>query len=113
MNKLATVGIAAALAATLATTASAAPHRPFRHYNPPIHRHGGWNPAPFVAGTILGLGAIAAINAANSAPVYAVPAGPDPHVDWCYRAYPNSYDVTTNTFIGQDGRRYYCDSPYN
>ena len=34
------------------------------------------------------------------------------HVEWCYDRYRSS-DARTDTFMGYDGRRHYCNSPYN
>lgn len=34
------------------------------------------------------------------------------HVDWC-RARYRSYNPQTDTFLGYDGYRHYCYSPYN
>ena len=33
------------------------------------------------------------------------------HVEWCLNRY-RSYNPRTNTFMGYDGRRHYCRSPY-
>ncbi|WP_373504128.1 BA14K family protein [Aestuariivirga sp.] len=37
--------------------------------------------------------------------------GGDAHVAWCLNRY-RSYDPRTDTFMGYDGRRRYCRSPY-
>jgi hypothetical protein len=34
------------------------------------------------------------------------------HYRWCRKRY-RSYDARTNTFMGNDGRRHRCDSPYD
>ena len=33
------------------------------------------------------------------------------HVQWCYDRY-RSYDARSNTFMGYDGYRHECNSPY-
>lgn len=37
--------------------------------------------------------------------------GYDAHVEWCLNRY-RSYNPRTDTFLGYDGRRHYCRSPY-
>jgi hypothetical protein len=38
--------------------------------------------------------------------------GYDDHVQWCLNRY-RSYNPRTDTFMGYDGRRHRCNSPYN
>jgi hypothetical protein len=79
-------------------------HGGYRHY------HNGWyynNPwwlaAPFVAGAVVG---------AYAAPrVYYDNDYGGGHVEWCLNRY-RSYDPRTNTFLGYDGYRHECNSPY-
>jgi len=38
--------------------------------------------------------------------------GGDGHVQWCLKRY-RSYNPRTDTFVGHDGHRHHCRSPYN
>jgi hypothetical protein len=42
---------------------------------------------------------------------YIQPAGGSRHVRWCYDRY-RSYDARSNSFLGYDGDRHRCRSPY-
>lgn len=44
-------------------------------------------------------------------PYYIQPTGGSRHVRWCYDRY-RSYDARSNTFLGYDGDRHRCRSPY-
>jgi Ni/Co efflux regulator RcnB len=68
--------------------------RSFRHH----HRHYRYGPSIgfsfIVPGVTLGIGG-----------------GSSSHVDWCLNRY-RSYDPSTDTFLGYDGYRHRCNSPY-
>ena len=94
------LGIAAAIAALAVGTASPALAQ--------RHHHGGNNAAGAAAiGLLGGLALGAAIGNAQPPPppptVYYAPApayaGPNPHVDWCYRNTPG-YNPYDNTYQG-------------
>ncbi|MER2605458.1 MAG: BA14K family protein [Siculibacillus sp.] len=76
---------------------------PVRH-RPPIHHHGGggYDPGAAVAAGVIGLaaGAIIAGAAADGA-------RGDRHVQRCLNRY-RSYDPSTDTYIGNDGRARRC-----
>ena len=42
---------------------------------------------------------------------YGYRGGADDHVEWCLARY-RSYNPRTDTFLGYDGQRHYCNSPY-
>jgi hypothetical protein len=65
-----------------------------RHYR--HHRDGFWYSTPFWLSLTLPLAA----QQSGSA-----------HVRWCYNRY-RSYDARTDSFMGYDGRRHRCNSPY-
>jgi len=44
-------------------------------------------------------------------PYYIQPTGGSRHVRWCYDRY-RSYDARSNSFLGYDGDRHRCRSPY-
>lgn len=78
-------------------------------------RHRGWGGS----GVFLGLGLAPFYNGYYDdpydygyydAPTYYVPRG-SRHVRWCYSRY-RSYDARSNTFMGYDGYRHRCRSPY-
>ncbi|CAN7553149.1 BA14K family protein [Rhizobium sp. LjRoot30] len=77
-------------------------HRGYRERRRGYRRHsdGFWYPlAAFGAGAIIG-GAIA--NSRNDG---------GSHEEWCANRY-RSYSVRTDTYVGNDGRRHRCNSPY-
>ncbi|MBL8893800.1 MAG: BA14K family protein [Rhizobiales bacterium] len=81
----------------------------YRHgaYN---HYHNGWyyNSPWWVAGPIIG----GALVGAYAAPrVYYDDGYGDGHVQYCFNRY-RSYDPRSNTFLGYDGYRHECVSPY-
>jgi hypothetical protein len=105
MNKIITLGTAAVVAAGLtlgvAAPASAAP--PWWYHR---HHHAyGWAPGPAIGAGILGFAAGAAL--ANSARANSYAIG-DGHVAACEDAY-RSYDPRTDTYLGYDGMRHYCE----
>ena len=67
--------------------------RSFRHHH--HHRHGpSFGFSFIVPGVTLGLGG-----------------GSSAHVHWCLNRY-RSYDPSSDTFLGYDGYRHRCNSPY-
>ena len=74
----------------------------------PVYKHyQQFNAAPFVFG--FALGALTAPYWYDE-PVYA---GYDPHVLWCLRAYPNTYNPARNTYYIRPGVIAVCISPYS
>ena len=62
-------------------------------------------------------GIVAARSSLLEAPAYgygynAYSGGGGGHVQWCYDHY-RSYDARSNTFMGYDGYRHECNSPYD
>lgn len=113
MRKFLAIGAAAAIAAVSAV-AMAGP----ASADPP-HHHYYSAPGVGIAAGILGLWAGAAMaNRYYSEPYYDGyyhdyyggyrPYDSRGHVAACFRAY-RSYDVRTDTYIGYDGRRHYCE----
>ena len=141
MKTIASVAIAAVIAATSLTTTIApasagsfkfgvhhysgghhhGSHHRNRHYR---HRHNSGPGAAIAAGAILGL----AFGALSTPSYYYPPtyprqrypayypyaAGPgmnSQHVSFCYSRY-KSYNANTNTWLGYDGYVHQCVSPY-
>ena len=78
-------------------------HSHYRHY------HGGYyysNPWWRHSGPVIALGI-----APSYGYGYNSYRGGGDHVQWCYNRY-RSYDVRSNTFMGYDGYRHECNSPY-
>lgn len=78
-------------------------HGGYRHYrNGWYYNSPWWVAGPLIGGALLG---------AYAAPrVYSDNYG-DGHVQYCLNRY-RSYDPRTNTFMGYDGYRHECNSPY-
>ncbi|WP_239025350.1 BA14K family protein [Rhodoligotrophos defluvii] len=88
-----------------------------RRYHGPRYRHrrpgygyyhrGYYYRTPWWVGPAVGLGIAGAIaGAAGRA------AGSSAHVAWCQDRY-RSYDPSTDSYMGYDGRRHRCYSPYS
>lgn len=78
------------------------------------HYHNGWyyNSPWWLAGPIIGgalVGAYAAPRIYDNN--YYDDGDGDGHVQYCFNRY-RSYDPRTNTFMGYDGYRHECNSPY-
>jgi hypothetical protein len=78
-------------------------HR-YRHGRYRYHYGGWWYPRRWWAGPTIALGI------APLAGAYGSTYG-DAHVQWCLNRY-RSYDPSTDTFMGYDGYRHRCNSPY-
>ncbi len=80
--------------------------RPYYGHNRRYHRRN--NDAAIAAGIAgLAVGAIVAGSAANNTRYRAS----SDHHAYCHSRY-RSYDARSGTFVGYDGRRHYCRSPY-
>jgi hypothetical protein len=78
------------------------PRYRFRHGNYRYRYGGWWYASPWwYAGPTVGL---------TIAPGVAY-GGSDAHVEWCLDRY-RSYDPESDTFLGYDGYRHPCNSPY-
>jgi BA14K-like protein len=74
-------------------------HGPYRYY-----RHGYWYDTPWWTLAIpFGLATGAIIAGSNNGSA---------HVRWCSERY-RSYNPRTNTWVGNSGRVYQCNSPYD
>lgn len=81
-------------------------HGSYRHY------HGGyWYSSPWWhrSGAVIALGVAPAYGYGYGYNAYN--GGGGDHVQWCYDHY-RSYDARSNTFMGYDGYRHECNSPY-
>jgi hypothetical protein len=124
MNRIVSIALAGAVAATSLGTASgtaSAGWRPHPNYYWQPH----YRPAPapdaggaLAAGLLFGLafGAIASAAAAPPAPYYDAPppaygVGWGEHVAWCRANYP-AYNINTDTFIDVNGYVHACVGPY-
>lgn len=110
MNRLIAIGSALAVAAGVSLAAAApasAQMGPWWWHNHHHYYHGYYGPGPAIGAGILGFAAGAAIaGAANNDRVYV--SGDRDHVTACEDAY-RSYDVRTDTYLGYDGNRHYCE----
>ena len=100
---IALVGAVAMIGVT-ALTAAPAQAAPWWWYNHP-HYHTYWGPGPAIGAGILGFAAGAAIAGAARDRAYAYEGD---HVAACEDAY-RSYDPRTDTYLGYDGYRHYCE----
>ena len=107
--------VAIATTASLTVVSSAQAHPTFFPHTHHNHHRSGLN-----RGEAAALGAVGGLlvgtmiaNSNNRRQVQQVqPAGRSPaHVNFCVNRY-RSYDVYSDTFLGFDGRRHYCNSPY-
>ena len=107
MNKIMAMGAAGAVA-TAAILGAAAPASaqmgPWWWHHPHYHHYYNYGPGPAIGAGILGFAAGAAIAGAAQDRSYA---SEDGHTAACEDAY-RSYDVRTDTYLGYDGVRHYC-----
>jgi len=108
MKKIVSLVTVTALAAVVSLSAIAPSSAAPRH-------HYGYGPGVPLAAGVVGFmaGAMAASAAAQNDGYYHHRfVGPGPgwraHEDACYRAY-RSYDAGSDTFLGYDGYRHYCE----
>jgi hypothetical protein len=107
MNKIIALGAAGAVALTAVFGAVApanAQMGPWWWYRPHYH-HYYYGPGPAIGAGILGFAAGAAIAGAARDRAYV---SGDDHIAACEEAY-RSYDVRTDTYLGYDGLRHYCE----
>lgn len=119
MKKYLALGFAAVFAATSvgATATAAADWDGGKHWEKQakyhaFHRrhHDDSFVGPFVFGTLFGFGLSQAFEPYPRS--YVVYAG-NPHVRWCLRNYPNTYNPATNTYHPVAGVTAVCISPFN
>lgn len=69
------------------------------------HRYGGYYySSPWWIGPSISFGL--------RVPSYGTPSYGGGHVEWCYNRF-RSYDAASDTYLGYDGYRHRCNSPYN
>jgi hypothetical protein len=90
----------------------AARHR----YGPYVHYHDGWwYPQPWVYTPRIGLGVVTGNDSYDNYYQdydYVDTGYGDPHIEWCFDHY-RSYDPQSDSFIGHDGDRHACLTPFD
>lgn len=72
------------------------------------HHHGGYYYSyPWWNGPSIGFG----LTVPGMTYGLGVPSSSSAHVNWCLNRF-RSYDVGSDTYLGYDGRRHRCNSPY-